>query len=146
MARLLIASMLLASASFASAEEYDVIVTLKGDVPLLVPFFRCTRNGDVIPTEDMPASCKEREIANERTFSALVARVTNIGPSIVWVHIGQARIPVLPGKVYRRLARNGNGFHRVFLSGEPGAIAHVFASNPVLDEPEPDPPKPARER
>jgi hypothetical protein len=146
MARLLIASLLVASASFVSAEEYDVIVQPKGDAPLLVPFFRCTRNGEVLPTEETPASCKERENTVDRTFGALVARITNIGPSIIWVHIGQAKIPVLPGKVYRRLARAGNGLNRIFLSGEPGATAHVFASNPVLDEPEPDPPKPARER
>jgi hypothetical protein len=142
MARLLLASILLASASFASAEEYDVTVTLRGDAPLLVPFLRCARNGDVIPTEDTPAACKERE-AVDRTFGAMVVRITNIGPSIVWVHLGQAKIPVLPGKIYRRLSPGG--LHRVFLSGDPNAIAHVFAASSILDEPE-LPPSKARER
>ena len=138
MKRSAVIACLLLGASLASGEEYDVTVTLKSEAPVAVPFLKCGRNGDVAGTEDVPEGCKERDA--ERYFFVRAARITNLGTSILWLHAGQARIPILPGKAYRRLAPNGGSFNRIFLSGEPGGVAHVFASNPVQDEPEPEPP------
>lgn len=144
MSRFLLVALLAVPAPFVSAEEYGVVVRLRDDVPVAVPFFRCARNAEIVSTEEIPEGCKERE--TERWFSVTAARITNLGTSIIWIHIGKAKLPVLPGKVYRRVASGGSAFSRVFLSGEPGGVAHVFASNPVQDEPEITPPKGDRER
>lgn len=126
-------------ASAVQAEEYDVTIGLRGDIPIPVLFLKCARNFDVAGTEEAPPGCRQREV--DQTFSTTVARVTNVGPSIVWIHIGRARLPVLPGKVYRHRRVGERAFDRIFLSGEAGGLAHVFVADPVQDEPETKAPK-----
>jgi hypothetical protein len=121
------------------AEEYDVTVSLRGDTPIPVLFLKCARNFDVAGTEEAPPGCRQRE--GDQTFSTTVARITNVGSSIVWIHIGRARLPVLPGKVFRHRRVGERAFDRIFLSGEAGGLAHVFVADPVQDEPEIKAPK-----
>ncbi len=136
--------LLLAVPAIAPAEEYDVTIVFKDEAPVVVPFLRCERNGVVVATEEAPATCR-REVETNRTFAVTAARITNVGSSVIYVHIGTARLSVMPGKHFRRILPGGGPFSRVFLSGEPGGRAHVFVANPVEDEPEP-PRKAAEDR
>ena len=145
-----LAVVLLLAASVASvhAEEYDITIVFKDESPVSVPFFRCTRNSLVAATDETLPVCKDRERENqrERTFNAPAARITNLGTSVIWVHFGTAKLPVLPGKTYRRRAPGAGVFDRVFISGTPDGVAHVFASSTAEDEPEPPAEKPADKR
>lgn len=131
--RLIIAVSSVAGIARAHADEYDVTITFNDTTPVHVPFLRCARNSDVLPTNESPADCRVRD-ADSR-FKVSAVRITNIGESVVWLHIGQAKLPVPPGKFFRRTRPKGALFDRVFLSGSPGGVAHVFASDPVQDEP-----------
>lgn len=126
--------LLLASAASARADEYDVTVAPRGDAPVAVLFLKCAKNFDVAGTEETPPFCRQREV--DQTFSTTIARITNLGTSTAWIHIGQARLPVLPGKVFRYRRLGLQSFDRIFLSGEVGGLIHVFAASPVQDEPE----------
>lgn len=135
----LVTALLMFTVSPLHAEEYDVTVSLRGDSPIPVLFLKCAKNFDVAGTEEAPPGCRQREV--DQTFATTVARITNVGSSIVWIHIGRARLPVLPGKVFRHHRIGRRAFDRIFLSGEAGGLAHVFVSDPVQDEPEPQAPK-----
>lgn len=137
--RLLATALLALATCPLQADEYDVTVSLRGDSPIPVLFLKCAKNFDVAGVEEAPPYCRQREV--DQTFSTTVARVTNVGTSVVWIHIGQARLPVLPGKVFRHRRLGQRSFDRIFLSGEAGGLAHVFAANPVQDEPELPAPK-----
>jgi|CXWL01.1.fsa_nt_gi hypothetical protein len=137
--RFLATSLLVFTVSPLQAEEYDVTINLRGDTPVPVLFLKCARNFDVTGTEEAPSGCRQREV--DQTFSTTVARITNVGSSIVWIHIGRARLPVLPGKVFRHRRLGQRAFDRIFLSGEAGGLAHVFVADPVQDEPEAEAPK-----
>lgn len=127
-------ALLALAAAPLQADEYDVTVGLRGDSPIPVLFLKCAKNFDVAGTEEAPPVCRQREV--DQTFSTTVARITNVGASVVWIHIGQARLPVLPGKVFRHRRPGLRSFDRIFLSGEAGGLAHVFVASPVQDEPE----------
>ena len=144
--RALAGLMIAALAVVAGAEEYDVTVVFKDEAPVMVPFFRCTRNSLVAATDETLPVCKDREheTQRERTFAAPAARITNLGTSVIWVHFGTAKLPVLPGKTYRRRAPGTGAFDRIFLSGTPDGVAHVFASSTGADEPEAPAPKATR--
>ena len=146
--RAMAALILAVAATATGAEEYDVTVVLKDEAAVMVPFFRCTRNSLVVATDETLPVCKDREndIQRGRTFAAPAVRVTNLGTSVIWVHFGTARLPVLPGKIYRRRAPDSGAFDRVFLSGTPNGVAHVFASSTGEDEPDPPTPKTADKR
>lgn len=144
--RALAGLMIAALAAVAGAEEYDVTVVFKDEAPVMVPFFRCTRNSLVVATDDTLPVCKDREHENqrERAFAVPAARITNLGTSVIWVHFGTAKLPVLPGKTFRRRAPATGTFDRIFLSGTPDGVAHVFASSTGEDEPEVPAPKATR--
>lgn len=133
-------------ATAARAEEYDVTVVFKDEAPVMVPFFRCLRNSLVAATDETLPVCKDREheTQRDRTFAAPAARITNLGTSVIWVHFGTAKLPVLPGKIFRRRAMGTGTFDRIFLSGTPDGVAHVFASSSGADEPETPAPKASR--
>ncbi len=135
-------------AAAARADEYDVTIGFKDEAPVMVPFFRCLRNSLVAATDETLPVCKDREheTQRERTFAAPAARVTNLGTSVIWVHFGTAKLPVLPGKTYRRRALGTGTVDRIFLSGTPDGVAHVFASSTGEDEPDPPAPKAADRR
>ncbi len=137
--RALVALTLAALATLSRAEEYDVTVVFKDEAPVMVPFFRCLRNSLVVATDETLPVCKDREheTQRDRTFAAPAARITNLGASVIWVHFGTAKLPVMPGKTYRRRAPGTGTFDRIFLSGTPDGVAHVFASSVGADEPEP---------
>ena len=128
-----------AFAALAGAEEYDVTIVFKDESPLMVPFFKCSRNALVAGTDETLPVCKDRERDRERdrTFQVPAARITNLGTSVIWVHFGTAKLPVLPGKSYRRRLAGNATFDHVFLSGTPDGVAHVFASSSGADEPAP---------
>jgi len=130
---------LAALATVGRAEEYDVTVVFKDEAPVMVPFFRCLRNALVVATDETLPLCKDREneTQRDRTFAVPAARITNLGTSVIWVHFGTAKLPVMPGKTYRRRAPGTGTFDRIFLSGAPDGVAHVFASSVGADEPEP---------
>lgn len=132
--RYLVTALLILAVSPLRAEEYDVTVSLRGDTPIPVLFLKCAKNFDVAGTEEASPGCRQREV--DQTFSTTVARITNVGSSIVWIHIGRARLPVLPGKVFRYRRVGQRTFDRIFLSGDAGGLAHVFVADPVQDEPE----------
>lgn len=135
-----------ALAASAHADEYDVTLVFKDEGAVMVPFFKCLRNALVAATDETLPVCKdrERERARDRTFSVPAARITNLGTSVIWVHFGTAKLPVMPGKSYRRRIAGGATFDHIFLSGTPDGVAHVFASSSGADEPEPPTPKPPR--
>lgn len=119
-------------AASVTAEEYGVLVTVTGDAPVAVPFLKCDRNKRDIATETAPAVCRGRESRDPGdSFYAETARVTNLGDTIVWVHVGEDRLPVLPKSVYN--AWGTSKFRRIFLSANPDETArvHVFASDPL---------------
>jgi len=121
-------------AGSAAAEEYGVVVTLSGDTPVPVPFLKCDPNKRDFPTETAPATCRSRQSRDPAdTFSVETARVTNLGDTLVWVHIGEDKLPVLPGSVYNVISQSNRRFRRIFLSANPDETArvHVFASDPV---------------
>jgi len=126
-----------AAAASAAAEEYDVTIVFKDEAPVMAPFFKCARNATVVATEETLPICKDREREGERAFAVPAARITNLGTSVIWVHFGTAKLPVLPGKTYRRRAPGTGTFDRVFLSGSPDGVAHIFASSAGADEPPP---------
>jgi hypothetical protein len=132
------ALILTAMAASAAAEEYDVTVVFKDEAPVMVPFFRCSRNATVNATDETLPVCKEREreVQRERLFSAPAARITNLGTSVIWIHFGTAKLPILPGKHFRHRAAGKASFDRIFLSGAPDGVAHLFASSSGADEPE----------
>ncbi len=140
-----LAVFVLAAAAAAHGDEYDVTVMFKDEAPVMVPFFKCLRNALVAATDETLPVCKDRERERERdrTFSVPAARITNLGTSLIWVHFGTAKLPVLPGKVYRR-APGGATFDHVFISGTADGVAHVFASSSGADEPEATAPKAPR--
>lgn len=137
--RTLAGFILVGLAGVARAEEYDVTVVFKDEAPVMVPFFKCLRNSLVAATDETLPVCKDREheTQRDRTFGAPAARITNLGTSVIWVHFGTAKLPVMPGKTYRRRAMGAGTFDRIFLSGSPDGVAHVFASSTGADEPEP---------
>jgi hypothetical protein len=132
----------------AGAEEYDTTVVFKDEAPVMVPFFRCTRNSLVAATDETLPVCKDREheTQRDRTFAAPAARITNLGTSVIWVHFGTAKLPVMPGKTYRRRAQGTGTFDRIFISGTPDGVAHVFASSTGEDEPDPPAPRTSDKR
>jgi hypothetical protein len=141
--RALAVFVLAATATAAPAEEYDITVVFKDEAPVMVPFFKCLRNALVAATDETLPVCKDRERDRDRdrTFNVPAARITNLGTSVIWVHFGTAKLPVMPGKVYRRTAAGGGTFDHVFISGTPDGVAHVFASSSGADEPEAPTPK-----
>lgn len=141
-----LAVFVLVTAAAAHGEEYDVTVMFKDEAPVMVPFFKCSRNGLVAATDETLPVCKDRERERERdrTFNVPAARITNLGPSVIWVHFGTAKLPVLPGKFYRRKAVGGGTFDHVFISGTADGVAHIFASSSGADEPVPPAPKAPR--
>lgn len=144
--RALAVLVLATAASAARAEEYDVTIVFKDEAPVMVPFFKCLRNALVAATDETLPVCKdrERERDRDRTFNVPAARITNLGPSVIWVHFGTAKLPVMPGKVYRRTTASGATFDHVFISGAPDGVAHVFASSSGADESEAPTPKTPR--
>ncbi len=146
--RALAALTLVVLAAVGRAEEYDVTVVFKDEAPVMAPFFRCLRNSLVAATDETLPVCKDREheTQRDRTFAAPAARITNLGTSVIWVHFGTAKLPVWPGKTYRRRAPGTGTFDRVFLSGTPDGVAHVFASSTGEDEPDQPAPRAADRR
>lgn len=129
---LLLATALLAGSAFA--DEYGVVVTLNGDTPVAVPFFKCDPNKRDAATETSPPVCRSRASRDPGdSFFVETARVTNLGDTVVWVHIGEDKLPVLPKSVYNVIGQSKTRFRRIFLSASPDetARAHVFASDPV---------------
>ena len=112
----------------------------------MVPFLKCRRLDREAATETAPATCRERETKD--AFFTRTARVTNMGDTIVWVHVGEDRVPVLPKTTFNPWAPSGAGFKRIFLSANPGevALAHVFASDPIQYERRYIYPEPERSR
>lgn len=129
------------AAASLGAEEYDVTVVFRDEAPVMAPFFRCLRNATVAATEETLPVCRMRESESERTFEVPAVRITNLGTSVIWVHFGTAKLPVLPGKHFRRRAPGNGTFDRVFVSGTPDGVAHIFASSSGADEPEAQEPK-----
>lgn len=144
--RAMAALMFAALAAAAGAEEYDVTIVFRGESPVMVPFFRCLRNSLVVATEETLPACKDREseTERERTFAVPAARITNLGTSVIWIHFGTAKLPVMPGKHFRRRAPGTGSFDRIFISGSPDGVAHVFASSTGADEPQAPMPKATR--
>jgi len=113
-------------------ESYDVTVTLKDSSVLAVPFLECPKDQIIPPSAAAPERCKERD---QKTFPVAAARITNMGTNLVWVYVDQAKFPIGPGEHIWRTAVGNNGFDRVFISGEPGGVVHVYAvQNPQVIE------------
>ena len=127
----LLAGFLVLASVTTRAEEIGTLVTVSGESPVVVPFLRC-RSLDREPgNETRPAVCKDRE--TKATFAARAARVTNLGDGIVWVHVGEDKLPVLPKSVVT-IGSETSDFRRLFLSVDEGVVAkvHVFASDRAL--------------
>ncbi|MEO8360419.1 MAG: hypothetical protein ABI672_10350 [Vicinamibacteria bacterium] len=120
-------------AAASSADEYGTLVTVTGETPVAVPFLKCRRLDREAATDTTPALCKDRE--SKDTFSTRTARVTNLGDTIVWVHVGEDKVPVLPRTTFNPWSPSV-GFRRIFLSANAGEVAfvHVFASDPIQYE------------
>jgi hypothetical protein len=128
----LLATLLVAGS--AGAEEYGVTLTLTGETPVSVPFFKCDPNKRDIPTETAPAVCRTRGSRDpEDSFFAETARITNLGDTVVWVYVGEDKLPVLPKSVYNLISQSKTRFRRIFLSASADETArvHVFASDPI---------------
>ena len=137
-----LAALLLLSALTASADEFGTLVTVSGDTPTRVLFLKCRSLQREAADLERPASCKERE--TKTTFRAKTARVTNLGDTLVWIHVGEDKVPLLPKSVMTVGPGDGN-FERIFFGVNDGETAriHVFASSDkVLDRayvyPEPE--------
>jgi len=143
-ASFLVAASLLAAS--VSAEEHGVLVTVTGETPVMVPFLRCERNKFDAATETTPPVCRDRDA--REFFFVETARVTNLGGTIVWVHVGSDKLPVLPGTVYNVWSVPGSRFKRIFLSANPDETArvHVFASDPLQHDRFFEPKEPDRRR
>jgi hypothetical protein len=128
-----------ALAASSGAEEYGVLVTVTGETPVAVPFLRCEKGKRDAATESAPATCRDRETRD--SFYVETARVTNLGDTIVWVHVGDDKLPVLPGTTYNVWGAPKSKFKRVFLSAGPEqtAFVHVFASDPLQHDRVPEP-------
>src|SRR5215510_6369483 len=97
----LFAAAVIAVSGTTRAEEYGVVLTLSGDTPVAVPFFKCDPNKREIPSETVPPVCRSRGSRDpEDSFFAESARITNLGDTLVWVYIGEDKLPVLPKSVY----------------------------------------------
>lgn len=123
----LIAAALLA-ASAVSAEDLGAIVSLSGETPVLVRFWKCGLNKREAATDTTPLVCHDRD--SRDTFFAVAVRVTNLGDTVVWVHLGDDKVPVLPRTAFDVWGTPKVRLNRVFLSANPeeAARAHVFAS------------------
>lgn len=133
-APILLALTLLAASASAPAEEYGVLVTLNGDTPIAIPFFKCDRGQRDIATETVPPVCRSRGTRDPQdVFAVETARVTNLGDTLVWVHVGEGKLPILPHTVYNVWSTPKSRFRRIFLSAsaEETARVHVFASDPL---------------
>ena len=138
----LLAGLLLLAATTSVADEFGAVITVSGEAPTRVAFLKCRTLDREEGNLDRPAVCKDRE--TKTTFNAKAARVTNLGDTIVWVHVGEDKAPLLPRSVMT-MGAIGKALDRIFLSVDDGETArvHVFASSQiVLDRayvyPEPD--------
>ena len=127
---LMIGIMVFASLT-SSAEEIGTLVAVSGELPIAVPFLRCRSLDREVGNETRPTVCKDRE--TKATFGAKAARVTNLGDTIVWIHVGEDKLPVLPKSVVT-IGGESSDFRRLFLSVDEGEVAkvHVFASDRAL--------------
>ena len=134
----ILVALLFASAS--RAEEYGVVVTVTGETPLMVPFLRCERTKHEPATETTPPVCLQRERDPRATFSTVGARVTNMGDTVVWVQVGEDKVPVLPKTAFNVWAPLNARISRLFLSANPEETArvHVFATDPLQHERPPE--------
>jgi hypothetical protein len=134
----ILAAVLLASSSYA--EEYGVLVTLTGETPVVVPFLRCERTKHEPSTETTPPVCLQRERDPRATFAVAGVRVTNLGDTLAWVHVGEDKVPVLPKTVFNLWAPLNARISRLFLSANPEETArvHVFATDPIQHERPPE--------
>jgi hypothetical protein len=130
----LLTAALVAISGSAEGEEYGVVLTLNGDAPVAVPFFKCDPNKRDIPSETAPPVCRTRGSRDpEDSFYVETARITNLGDTLVWVYVGEDKLPVLPKSIYNLIGQSKARFRRIFLSASPEETArvHVFASDPI---------------
>lgn len=119
------------SGLISSASEFGSVVTVAGESPTPVLFLRCRSQALERGNEERPTVCGGRETKD--TFRAKAARLTNLGETVVWVHVGEDRVPLLPRSVMT-LGPLDRPFDRLFLSVTEGETArvHVFASTEVV--------------
>jgi hypothetical protein len=141
----LLAGLLVLATGVAAAEEFGDVVTVGGDTPTVVMFLRCRSLQRDVGDENRPTICKGRE--EKATFRAKAARITNLGESVAWLHVGEDKVPLLPKSV-TTFGPLESVSDRLFLSAPDGpARVHVFASTEVvLDRSyiHPEPEKPRR--
>lgn len=142
----LLAGLLVFVAVTSTAEELGSVVTVSGESPQVVPFLRCRALMRESGTDERPTVCRERE--SKLTFNAKAARVTNLGDTVAWLHVGEDKVPLLP-RTTVTVGAMDRAFTRLFLSVDEGETArvHVFASDQItLDRAyiHPEPEKPRR--